>query len=58
VSFTEGNGPRARSPRCARPASCTSTLVWGTFDIDPERVREGCMQDVLALARIAEGASA
>jgi AcrR family transcriptional regulator len=29
-----------------------------TFDIDPERVRQGCMQDALALARIAEGAPA
>jgi len=29
-----------------------------TFDLDPERVREACVQDALALARIADGASA
>jgi len=29
-----------------------------TFDLDPERVREACAQDALALARIIEGASA
>ena len=29
-----------------------------TFDLDPERVREVCVQDALALARITDGASA
>ena len=29
-----------------------------TFDLDPERVREACAQDALALTRITEGASA
>jgi len=29
-----------------------------TFDLDPERVREACVQDALALARITSGASA
>ena len=29
-----------------------------TFDLDPERVREACVQDALALARIAAGVSA
>jgi AcrR family transcriptional regulator len=29
-----------------------------TFDLDPERVREACVQDALALARITDGASA
>jgi AcrR family transcriptional regulator len=29
-----------------------------TFDLDPERVREACVQDALALARITEGAPA
>jgi len=28
-----------------------------TFELDPERVREGCIEDALALARITEGAS-
>jgi AcrR family transcriptional regulator len=28
-----------------------------TFALDPERVREGCIEDALALARITEGAS-
>jgi AcrR family transcriptional regulator len=29
-----------------------------TFDLDPERVREACVQDALALARVTHGASA
>ena len=29
-----------------------------TFDLDPERVREACVQDALALARITDGAPA
>jgi AcrR family transcriptional regulator len=29
-----------------------------TFDLDPERVRQACVQDALALARITAGASA
>lgn len=32
--------------------------VAATFKLDPERVRDACVEDVLALARIAEGASA
>ena len=32
--------------------------VAATFELDPERVRDACVEDALALARSAEGASA
>ena len=47
----------AELPDTADPVAALRGVA-ETFDLDPERMHEACVQDALALARITDGASA